>query len=69
MEVKKKGRKPTNEAAFQKIKNAGSKEVVLLRSEWKLATPPGAYNLRQYLKAEYKVESLTNDRGWVIKKK
>lgn len=68
MQVKKKGRKPINDRAFTKIREAGRKEVLVTRKEWKLVTPPGAYILRKYLKAEYQVQTLIDDSGWVIKR-
>lgn len=68
MEVKRKGRKPINDLAFKKIKDAGKKEIHISAKEWKLVTLPGAYILRQYLKAEYKVQTTIDDKGWVIKK-
>lgn len=68
MEVKRKGRRPTNSRAFEKIRQAGRKEVVISRREWKLVVPPGAHILRKYLKAEYTVRSLVGDKGWVVKK-
>lgn len=69
MEVKKSGRKPINLEQFLRIKKAGSKKIIVLKRDWKLATPPGAWILRKYLKAEYTVQSLLDNTGWVIKKK
>lgn len=68
MELKKKGRKPLNLVAFNKIVAAKKAEVFISRKEWKLVTPPGAHILRKYLKMEYKVQSLANNKGWVIKR-
>ncbi len=68
MEVKKKGRRRTNEAALLKIQQAGNKRVAILRKEWKLATPPGAYLLRKYLKKEYEVRTLEDNSGWLIQR-
>lgn len=68
MQIKKKGRKRTNEAAFEKIREAGRETVVILAREWKLVTPPGAYILRKYLGREYKVNTLVGDKGWAIKR-
>ncbi len=67
METVPKGRKRINQPAFDKIKAAGKKEVIITKKEWNLATPPGAHILRKYLKDEYKVQSLV-EGGWVIKK-
>ena len=68
LQVKRPGRKPTNTAAFGKIASAGKKQITILKKEWKLKVPPGAHILRKYLKAEYKVNSLENGKGWIIKK-
>lgn len=68
MEVKRKGRKPINSKAFDKIRAAGKKEVYISAKEWNLVTPPGAYILRKYLKAEYQVKTTIDDKGWMIKK-
>lgn len=69
MEVKSKGRKQTNVKAFEKIRAAKKNKIIIFKSEWKLVTPPGAHILRKYLKAEYVVQTLANDKGWVIKRK
>lgn len=69
METKKVGRKRINQAAFDAILASGKKEMVMKRSKWNLVTPPGAHLLRKYLKREYKVETLANDSGWLIKRK
>lgn len=66
--LKPKGRKRTNQAAFDIILAAGKKEVVIMKKEWKLATPPGAHLLRKYLKHEYRVRTIEGDIGWVIKR-
>lgn len=65
-ETTKKGRRPINERAFEKIREAGRREVIIKRKEWKLATPPGAYLLRQRIGLEYVVMSLADGSGWVI---
>lgn len=67
MEVKPKGRKRTNQAAFDVILKAGRKPVDIKKKDWKLATPPGAFILRKYLKREYEVRTLADDSGWRIK--
>lgn len=68
MEVKRKGRKRTNQAAFDLIEAAGSKPVVVKKKAWKLATPPGAHILRKYLKREYEVRTLKDESGWLVKR-
>ncbi len=68
METKKVGRKRINQPAFDAISAAGKKEIVIMKKGWKLVTPPGAHILRKYLKREYKVSTLANGRGWVIKR-
>lgn len=65
--VKSKGRKRMNQKAFDTILAAGRKKVVIMKKEWKLATPPGAHLLRKYLKKEYKVQTIEGDIGWVIR--
>lgn len=65
-EAVKKGRRPTNQRAFERIEAAGQKEIIISRKEWKLATPPGKYLLRQRLGREYLVRTLANGKGWVI---
>ena len=69
MEVKRKGRRPINEEAFEKIRRAGNKEVLIKKEEWNLATPPGAHILRKVLNEEYQVNTLLDDSGWIIKMK
>ena len=68
MEMVRKGRRPTNERAFRKIRDAGKMEVVITRKEWLLATPPGAYIIRRNIGGEYSVRSLADGSGWLVKK-
>lgn len=67
METVKKGRRPINAKAFEAIRRAGAKEVIMCRGAWKLAIPPGRNILRQKLHAEYSVSRLADGTGWVIK--
>jgi hypothetical protein len=67
-QVKKKGRRRLNQAVFDSIEKAGKKELVIHKSAWKLRTPPGHHILFQYLKKHYKVQTLANDKGWVVKR-
>lgn len=68
METVKKGRRPLNTKAFEKIRAAGKKRIIITRKEWKLVTPPGAHILRKYLKAEYEVRTLVDGEGWLVKR-
>lgn len=63
-----KGRRRINQAAFDRIEKAGSKPVVVLKTAWKLAIPPGAHILRKYLKTEYEVATLLSGKGWLVKR-
>ena len=67
-ELKPKGRKRTNQKAFDAIMAAGKSQCLITRREWKLATPPGAHLLRKYLKREYLVRTLADNSGWVVKR-
>lgn len=68
MQVKAKGRRRHNQKALDIIREAGKNRVFITKKQWKLVRPPGAYILRKRLGAEYVVQSLINDEGWVIKK-
>lgn len=68
METVKKGRRPINAEAFEAIRRAGAREVVMHRGAWRLAIPPGKHILRQKLGREYSVSRLADDTGWVIKR-
>lgn len=67
METVKKGRRRINQAALDRIKEAGRDRIIIQKKDWKLKTPPGMHILRKYLKAEYRVQSLVAG-GWVVKK-
>lgn len=68
METKKVGRKPINNTALAFIHSKEDREFVLPRHMWKLVTPPGAHILRQKLGREYRVRTLADDSGWLIKR-
>lgn len=64
--VKAKGRKRTNQAAFDMILEGGKAKILVLKKAWKLKTPPGAYLLRKYLGKEYEVRTLEDNSGWIV---
>ncbi len=66
MDIKKRGRKRINQAAFDAILAAGKNEIIIKKKNWKLVTPPGSHLLRKYLKKEYRVNTLANDSGWIV---
>jgi len=67
IEVKKKGRKPSNLAAFERISKVKKGDsIIILNREWKLRTIPGAHIIRLYINKECKVETLADESGWKI---
>lgn len=67
VEVKKKGKKTRNNAAFEKINTVKVGEfIVLKKEEWDMGTLPGAHIIRRRLGREFKVETLKDETGWVI---
>ncbi len=67
-ETKSKGRRRLNQVCFNKILAAGKEQIMITKKEWKLETPPGAHILRKYLKKEYKVATLKDESGWLVKR-
>lgn len=67
MQLKKKGRRRTNEKALAKILEAGKTGVVIKRREWKLAEECGKWILRKRLGLEFEVRGLADDSGWFVK--
>lgn len=67
IQVKKKGRKPRNTEAFDKIKAIKVGEFILItKKEWKIMPIPGAHVIRRYTGLEFKVETLADDSGWKL---
>ena len=67
IQVKKKGRKPRNEAAFNRIKEVKVDEFIIIeKKEWKIMPIPGAHVIRRYTGLEFKVETLADDSGWKL---
>jgi hypothetical protein len=67
VQVKKKGRKPSNAEAFSKInavKKGGS--LIITRGEWRIKTVPGQHIIRRHTGREFKVETLADDSGWKV---
>ncbi len=67
IQVKKKGRKPRNTAAFakiEKVKVGGS--IIITTEEWLIKPIPGAHVIRRYTGLEFKVETLADDSGWKL---
>ena len=65
--VKKKGRRPRNKEAFDKIDELKQGEfMILLKGDWNLKTLPGAHIIRRYTNREFKVETLMDETGWRI---
>ena len=67
IEVKKKGRKPRNTAAFDRIKavEVGG-FIIIKKKEWLIKPIPGAHVIRRYTGLEFKVETLADDSGWKL---
>lgn len=67
IKVKRKGRKPSNAEAFEKI-NAVKKgdSLVVLRKDWKIKTVPGQHIIRRHTGREFKVETLIDESGWKV---
>ncbi|MEE9409679.1 MAG: hypothetical protein V3V41_02000 [Candidatus Heimdallarchaeota archaeon] len=67
IQVKKKGRKPRNTEAFDKISNVAVGEfIIITEEEWKIKPIPGAHVIRRYTDLEFKVETLADDSGWKL---
>jgi len=67
LEVKKKGRKPANAAAYSKIAAVKKgQSIVIPRSEWSIRTVPGQHMLRRNIGREFRVETLADDSGWRV---
>lgn len=67
VEVKKKGKKTRNDAAFEKINKLAKGEFcVITKEEWKMGTIPGQHLIRRRIHREFKVETLKDDSGWKI---
>lgn len=67
IQVKKKGRKPSNVEAFKKI-NAVKKGdfIIIKRDEWQMQTVPGQHVIRRHTNREFRVETLADDSGWKV---
>lgn len=67
VQVKKPGRKPRNQKAFDRIIALEKGESLIMKvKDWKLATPPGANIIRRYTNREFQVQTLIDDSGWQI---
>jgi hypothetical protein len=67
IQVKKKGKKTRNNAAFEKINAVKVGDFIVLKNEeWEMGTLPGAHIIRRRLGREFKVETLKDETGWVI---
>ncbi len=67
IKVKKPGRDPKNQKAFDKINNiAPGYYLIMKKKDWKMKTLPGAHIIRRYTNREFKVETLLDESGWVI---
>lgn len=65
--VKKKGRKPSNAAAFARIAKVKKGEsIIVTRGEWQIKTVPGQHIIRRHTGREFKVETLADDSGWKV---
>lgn len=65
--VKKKGRKPSNAAAFERIAAVKKGQSILVtRAEWRIKTVPGQHIIRRHTGREFKVETLADDSGWRV---
>lgn len=64
----KKGRKPTNQDAFDKVGALKKGEsLVIKKKDWKIKTPPGKNILRRHIGREYEVATLADKSGWFVK--
>ena len=67
IKVKKPGRDPKNQKAFDKINSLKKGEFMIMKKkDWKMKTLPGAHIIRRYTNREFKVETLLDESGWVI---
>lgn len=67
IQVKKKGRKPSNAEAFEKIANVKKGNfITITRAEWNIKTVPGQHIIRRHTGREFKVETLADDSGWKV---
>lgn len=67
IEVKRKGRKPSNAAAFARVAAVKKgQSIVVTRGEWKIKTVPGQHIIRRHTGREFKVETLADDSGWRV---
>lgn len=65
IQVKRAGRKPTNEKAFNLIAAIKKgKFIIVLAKDWNLKTSPGRHIIRKHTGREFKVESLIDNSGW-----
>lgn len=67
IEVKKKGKKTSNNKAFEKLSELKPGSfIVVLKKDWGMKTVPGSHLIRRRLKREFKVETLKDDSGWKV---
>lgn len=65
--VKRKGRKPSNSAAFARIAAVKKgQSIIVTRPEWHIKTVPGQHIIRRHTGREFKVETLADDSGWRV---
>ena len=67
VDVKKKGKPTSNNAAFEKINAVEHGNfTIITKEEWDMGTIPGQHLIRRRLNREFKVETLADDSGWKI---
>lgn len=65
--VKRKGRKPSNAKAFDRISKVKKGDsIIVTRDEWQIKTVPGQHIIRRHTGREFRVETLLDDSGWKV---